>query len=229
MIYKPLLNESIINLSFLTSKDYTLLRGSLIKSSTTRRYKKAITSRILHRPESKNITHLQPAILRVCRSIHNEALPILYRQTFYFEHPIAMKLFLFAIRPANRLLLQHVVLRGWDYWAPNVWQEALASALDRLASAQNLKSLHLDRHVQSYQDGVPDWNTKIWRQEAQTKHFNEHFGYWADCIDAARGKGTTKAILTFADRNFGSEDEVARGDQKFLECKKMLMDKIKLD
>jgi hypothetical protein len=53
-------------------------------------------------------------------------------------------------------------------------------------------------------------------------------GFWAQSIDAVKGKGTARALLTFSDRNFDAEDDIAQGDQAFLDRKKFFLEKLKL-
>lgn len=229
MIYKLLLEETSTALTLLTqgtAEQEVVRRGCLKKRQKHHGTGRQILLKTVHKANDKTITHLQPVILRVSKSIHDEAISILYRQTFEFEHPVALQKFLFAIGPENRLLLQHIVLRGWQDDEFLVWQQALASAFDRLMTAQNLRSITMDRHIYSSSD-----KPKIWRDRwmlVPVNHFNVRAEYWAQCIDAAKGKGTAKSLLTFTERNFGSEDDIAQGAQDYLDRKKFFMDNMKL-
>lgn len=228
MIYKLLLEENFTALILLTQghAEQEIVRRGCLKKQQKNHRGRQILLKTVHKANDETITHLQPAILRVCKSIYDEAISILYRQTLEFEHPIALQKFLFTIGPNNRLLLLNIVLRGWQDGEFPVWQQAFASAFDRLLTAQNLKSIRMDRHIYSSSDAGAIWHDK-WKLNP-VKHFNARVEYWAQCIDAAKGKGTARSLLSFTDRNFGSEDEIAQGNRDFLDRKKVFMDNMKL-
>ncbi|KAG9522811.1 hypothetical protein KCU93_g6901, partial [Aureobasidium melanogenum] len=228
MIYKLLLEETCTALTLLTQghAGFEIARRGYLKKQPKPISGRQILLKKVHKASDEDITHLQPVILRVSKTIHDEAISILYRQTLEFEHPIALQKFLFTIGPNNRLLLQNIVLRGWQDDEFSVWQQAFASAFDRLFPAQNLKSILMDRHVSSSSD-MPLLYRDKWKLNP-VKHFNVRVEYWVQCIDAAKGKGTARSLLSFTDRNFGSEDEIAEGDQDFLDRKKLFMDNMKL-
>ncbi|KAI4729342.1 hypothetical protein E4T49_02912 [Aureobasidium sp. EXF-10728] len=229
MIYRLLLKETSTNLTLVTQVQagQEVVRRGFLKKQQKGHSGRQILLKTVHKPKDKDIVHFQPIVLRLCKSIHDEAIPILYGQTFDFEHPVALQKFLFTVGPDNRLLLQHIVLRGWGRDDFETWKHAFASALDRLLSAQNLKSIHLDRHIHSRSDGA-----KFYVKGYETlpvEHFNTCAEFWVQNINAARGKGTARSLLTFADRNFGSEDQIAQNDQQFLDRKKIWMDNLKLE
>ncbi|KAH0360498.1 hypothetical protein KCU65_g9382, partial [Aureobasidium melanogenum] len=228
MIYKVLLEETSTSLTLLTQgfTDQEIVRRGYLKKQPKPASGRQILLKKVHKSSDEDITHLQPVILRVSKTICDEAISILYRQTFEFEHPIALKKFLFTIGPNNRLLLQNIVLRGWQDDEFPVWQQAVASAFDRLLTVQNLRSIRMDRHVSSSSD-MPLVYRDEWKL-GHIKHFNMRVEYWAQCIDAAKGKGTARSLLSFTDRNFGSEDEIAEDDQDFLDRKKLFIDNMKL-
>ncbi|CAD0094768.1 unnamed protein product [Aureobasidium mustum] len=228
MIYKLLLEETSTALTLLTqgSSEQEVVRRGCLKKQQPRRTGRQILLKTVYKANDETITHLQPVILRVSKSIYDEAISILYRQTLEFEHPITLQKFLFAIGPENRLLLQHIVLRGWQDDEFLVWQQALASAFDRLMTAQNLRSITMDRHIYSSSDR-PKILWDKWKL-VPVNHFNVRAEYWAQFIDAAKGKGTAKSLLTFTERNFGSEDDIAQGAQDYLDRKKLFMDNMKL-
>ncbi|KAK6006740.1 hypothetical protein QM012_005748 [Aureobasidium pullulans] len=228
MIYKLLLMEdstALILLTYSRAERELVRRGCLKKQQKT--HVRQVHLKTIYKPDDETVTHLQPVILRVCKQVYDEAISILYRQTLEFEHPIALQKFLFTIGPANRLLLQHIVLRGWQDGEYPVWQQAFPSAFDRLLAASNLKSILMDRHVHSSSDlpreyGMPKYELR------PVQYFNACVEYWVQCIDATRGKGTARSLLKFTDRNFGSEDEIAQDHQDFLRRKKLFMDNMKL-
>ncbi|CAD0083037.1 unnamed protein product [Aureobasidium vineae] len=229
MIYRLLLEETSTSLTLLTkgqASQEVVRRGYLEKQQKGHRGRQ-ILLKTVHKAKDKDIIHLQPAVLRVCNSIHDEAIPILYSQTLEFEHPVALQRFLYTIGHDNRLLLQHIALRGWQRDEFDTWKHAFASALERLLSAQKIKSIHLDRHIYSPSDGVPHYPNGY--EKLPVDHFNGCVEFWVQSINAAKGKGTARSILTFADRNFGSEDEIAQGDQQFLDRKKTFMENLKLE
>lgn len=229
MIYKLLLEENSNPLTLLI-KGHTGLevvrRGFHKKQKKDSSGGRQILVKTVHKPDDENITHLTPAILRVCKTIHQEAAPFLYGQTLEFEHPIALQKFLFTIGPDNRLLLLHIVLRGWQYDVFPVWLQTLASAFERLLSAQNLKSIQMDRHTYSGSDSDSvATDPKEWDFAAD--HLSERVEFWAQCLDFAKGKGTARSLLSFSDRVFASEDELDEGDQIFLERKKVFLEKLR--
>ncbi|KAG9941588.1 hypothetical protein KCU85_g9538, partial [Aureobasidium melanogenum] len=229
MIYKLLLNETSTSLTLLTQghAEQEIVRRGYLKKQPKPNSGRQILLKKVHKPSDEDITHLQPVILRVSKTIYDEAISILYRQTLEFEHPIALKKFLFTIGPNNRLLLQNIVLRGWQDDEFPVWQQAVSSAFDRLLTVQNLRSICMDRHVSSSSD-MPLMYRDQWPLN-HVKHFNVRVEYWAQCIDATKGKGTARSLLTFTDRVFGSENEIAEDAQGFLDRKKLFMDNMKLD
>ncbi|KAI4849726.1 hypothetical protein E4T44_03168 [Aureobasidium sp. EXF-8845] len=228
MIYKCLLEEQSAPLTLLTqglADEEVVRRGYLNKQK--KNSGRQVLLKTVHKANDKRITHLIPGILRVCKTIYEEAVPILYGQTLEFEHPIALQKFLLDIGIHNRLLLQRIVLRGWQRDVFPVWQQALSSVFDRLLSAHNLKSVQLDRHTYSGSDNDSMYNdTKDWVYHAN--HLSARIEFWAQSIDAAKGKGTARALLTFSDRNFHAEDNIAQGDQAFLDRKKFFLEKLKL-
>ncbi|KEQ67998.1 uncharacterized protein M437DRAFT_22139, partial [Aureobasidium melanogenum CBS 110374] len=228
MIYKLLLNENSTSLTLLIQghAGQEIVRRGYLKKQPKPNSGRQILLKKVHKPSDEDITHLQPVILRVSKTIYDEAISILYRQILEFEHPIALKKFLFTIGPNNRLLLQNIVLRGWQDDEFPVWQQAVSSAFDRLLTVQNLRSIRMDRHVSSSSD-MPLMYRDEWKLN-HVKHFDVRVEYWAQCIDAAKGKGTARSLLSFTDRNFGSEDEIAEGAQDFLDRKKLFMDNLKL-
>ncbi|KAG9828455.1 hypothetical protein KCV05_g15025, partial [Aureobasidium melanogenum] len=228
MIYKLLLEETSTALTLLTQghAEQEVVRRGCLKKQPKNLGVRQILKKTVYKANDKGITHLQPAILRVCRSVYDEAISILYRQTFEFEHPIALQKFLFIIGPNNRLLLLNIVLRGWQDGEFPVWQQAFSSAFDRLLTAQNLRSINMDRHIYSSSD-APLIYRDPWKL-TPVKHFNVRVEYWAQCIDVVKGKGTARSLLSFTDRNFGSEDEIAQGAQEFLDRKKVFMDNMEL-
>lgn len=228
MVYKLLLEENSTALTLVTQRhaEQEIVRRGCLKKQQKNHGGRQIFSKTVHKTNDESITHLQPAILRVCKTIYDEAISILYRQTLEFEHPIVLQKFLFTIGPNNRLLLLNIVLRGWQDSEFPFWQQASASTFDRLLAAQNLRSIRMDRHIYSSSDTPVIWRDK-WMLNP-VKHFNARVEFWAQSIDAAKGKGTARSLLSFTDRNFGSEDEIAQGDQDFLNRKKVFMDNVKL-
>ncbi|KAH0254321.1 hypothetical protein KCU91_g18054, partial [Aureobasidium melanogenum] len=228
MVYKLLLEETYTALTLLTQghSEQEVVRRGCLKKQPKNHGGRQILKKTVYKANDEGITHLQPAILRVCKPIYDEAISILYRQTLEFEHPIALQKFLFTIGPNNRLLLLNIVLRGWQDGEFPVWQQAFASAFDRLLTAQNLRSIGMDRHTYSSSD-TPVIYRDPWKL-TPVKHLNVRVEYWAQCIDAAKGKGTARSLLSFADRNFGSEDEIAQGAQEFLDRKKVFMENMQL-
>ncbi|KAI4715826.1 hypothetical protein E4T48_07997 [Aureobasidium sp. EXF-10727] len=229
MIYRLLLKETSTSLTLVTQVQagQEVVRRGFLKKQQKGHRGRQIFLKTVHKPKDKDIVHFQPVVLRLCKSVHDEAIPILYGQTFEFEHPVALQKFLFTIGPDNRLLLQHIVLRGWGRDDFETWKHAFVSALDRLLSAQNLKSIHLDRHIHSRSDGAKSHFKGY--EKLPVEYFNGCVEFWVQNINAARGKGTARSIVTFADRNFGSEDEIAQGDQQFMDRKKIWMDNLKLE
>jgi hypothetical protein len=228
MIYKLLLEEQTNPLTLLTqglADEEIVRRGYLNKQK--KNSGRQVLLKTVHKANDKQIIHLAPAILRVCKTIHNEAVPILYGQTLEFEHPIALQKFLLDIGIHNRLLLLRIVLRGWQLDVFPVWQQALPSVFDRLLSAHNLKSIQLDRHTYSGSDNDKMYiDTKDWMHHAN--HLSARIGFWAQSIDAAKGNGTARALLTFSDRTFDAEDNIAQDDRAFLDRKKFFLEKLKL-
>ncbi|KAI5269376.1 hypothetical protein E4T47_07171 [Aureobasidium subglaciale] len=230
MIYKLLLEESLTELNFITQLGtQKLQRGHLQKRPPTSRATKGLDI-IRPRAKDKDITRFHPAILRVSKFIHAEALSILYRQPFYFEHPVAMKQFLLVIHSTNRLLVERIILRGWDWQCVKSWRDALEPAFDRLVSARNLKSLRLERRVQSNNEGVLDrTHLPLEYQIYPPNRFVHAAKFWAQSLDEVKGKGTASSILSFSDINFGSKDEIAQKEKKFLARKKVFFDHLKFD
>jgi hypothetical protein len=229
MIYKLVLEDNSTSLTLLTSGhagQEVVRRGYLNKQAQPSRGRQVLLKTI-YKANDKEINHLAPAILCVCKTIHEEAASILYGQTLEFEHPIALQKFLYTIGPNNLLLLLRIVLRGWQRDHFPVWLQALPSAFDRLLSAQNLKSIQLDRHTYSGSDHESMYiNTQDWVYHAD--HLSARIEFWAQSIDVAKGKGTARALLTFSDRNFDAEDNIVQGDQASLDRKKFFLEKLKL-
>jgi hypothetical protein len=94
-------------------------------------------------------------------------------------------------------------------------------------SAQNLKSILMDRHTSSGmdRDGVrldpKDWDFKA-------EHLSECIEFWAQSIDAIKGKGSARSLLLFSDRNFNCEDDIVQEFESGLERKKVFLEKLKL-
>jgi hypothetical protein len=229
MIYKYLLEENSTTLTLLTqgqTGQEVVRRGFLNKQDKPHSGRQVLLKTV-HKANDKDINHLNPTILRVSKSVYEEAVPTLYSQTLDFEHPIALQKFLFSIGPNNRLLLQRIVLRGWQCDVFTVWQQALPSVFDRLLSAQNLKSIQMDRHTSSGTDKDGIYNApKDWYYQAN--YLSERIEFWGQCIDDGKGKGTARSLLKFSDREFDSEDGIAQGDQVFLDRKKVFLEKLKL-
>ncbi|KAG9542806.1 hypothetical protein KCU90_g25754, partial [Aureobasidium melanogenum] len=172
MVYKLLLEETYTALTLLTQghSEQEVVRRGCLKKQPKNHGGRQILKKTVYKANDEGITHLQPAILRVCKPIYDEAISILYRQTLEFEHPIALQKFLFTIGPNNRLLLLNIVLRGWQDGEFPVWQQAFASAFDRLLTAQNLRSIGMDRHIYSSSD-TPVIYRDPWKL-TPVKHFN---------------------------------------------------------
>lgn len=228
MIYKFLLEENANPLTLLTkgSGGQEVVRRGFHNKQAKLNNGRQVLLKTVHKANDKDITHLTPAILRVCKSVYQEAAPILYGQTLEFEHPIALQKFLFSIGPDNRLLLLRIVLRGWQYYEFPAWVHALSSTFERLLAAQNLKGMLMDRHTSSGSDGGSFLDPKGWKRQAEK--FSEHIEFWAQCIDISKGKGTARSLLSFSDRVFASEDSIDQGDQIFLEHKKVFLQELRL-
>ena len=229
MIYKHLLEEKSNPLTLLTQGQagQEVVRRGFLNKQDKPSSGRQVLHKIVHKANDKDITHLTPAIFLVCKLIHQEAIPILYGQSLEFEHPIALQKFLFSIGPNNRLLLQHIVLRGWQPDVFLVWQQAISSAFERLMSAQNLKSILMDRHTSSGtdRDGVR-LDPKDW--EFKARHLSERLEFWAQYMDNTKGKGSARSLLSFSDRNFNCEDDIVQEFQLGLERKKVFLEKLKL-
>jgi hypothetical protein len=229
MIYKYLLEENSAPLTLLTQGQtgQEVVRRGFLNKQEKRQGGRQTLLKTVHKANDKSITHLTPAILRICKTVHEEATPILYGQTLEFEHPVALQKFLSSIGIKNRLSLLRIVLRGWQRNVFPSWQQVLPSVFDRLLSAENLKSITMDRHTYSGKDGDDVYDDpKDWKFHAD--YLSERIEYWAQCIDAAKGNGTARSLLIFSDRNFDTEDDLPKRDQAFLDRQKVFFEKLKL-
>jgi hypothetical protein len=224
MIYKACLVESARELSYVSkATGHDVFRGT-IKRSTTRwggyTYK---TKR--ERSHEPNRTALQPVILRINKTITDEAIHHLYTQTFTFATTHAFEQWFARISPTNRMLIRSVVIKGWaDYRFART--KDVQHVFSLFTSATNVRSILLDRHVWSADSGSADY------------YYNRHFTgsapgfwrdieYWADAIDAAHGKGAAKAALKFTKVCFGSLKEVEDGNEALDKGEKDFMAQLK--
>jgi hypothetical protein len=213
MIYKMCLVESARDLSFASkSSGRDFYRGAVERTTSTHGHHRYYRHKIKRERKSDgNRTVLQPVILGINKDIRDEAIKLLYTQTFHFSNAHAFQLWFARISPANRMLLKNIVIKGWtDYKFSR--SKGVHHVFSLLTSATNVKSILLDRHVWSESDtptnryhrttftGNP---SGLWRD----------IEYWADAIDAAQGKGAAKAALKFTKVCFGSEKEIEDEDE----------------
>ncbi|THZ21114.1 hypothetical protein D6C89_06822 [Aureobasidium pullulans] len=220
MIYKHLLVESSVELSYRTGgQGKGLSRGCLTKVPG-KHGRAGHDSWVTFKPkhEDDKPTPLQPAILRVCKFIRAEAIPLLYDQTFYFENPLALKRFLARITPSTLSLLRKIVIRGWAERNIPCWVNALALAFAMLTTAHNLESVRFDRKVSGSSD------QGFWDQ----RRFPEYLQHLAvggpQILDPKAAE-----ILSFSDINFGSQDEIENDYKLIEERKKVFFEKLQLE
>jgi hypothetical protein len=224
MIYKMCLVESARELSFVSnSTGRDVYRGTVKRSNNGWGAYNFKTKR--ERTWDANRTALQPVILRINKAIRDEAIDLLYSQTFHFATTHAFQQWFMRISPANRMLLRNIVIKGWtDYRTGRA--KDVQHIFTLLMSAPNLRSILLDRHVWSENHGViRSYHNKNFTGDA--RNFWRDIEYWADVMDAARGKGTAKAVLKFTKVCFGSEKEVEDEDEDVEKREKEFMAQLK--
>jgi hypothetical protein len=229
IIYKFLLLETHSELSFFTTtKEKTLIRGRISKFQAMRTSHN--NNSWLRIPLPKGESQLDPTLLRVSRGVHNEALPILYGQSFYFEHPPALSAFLLSIGATNRSLLRKIVIRGWMEKECTSWTQSLGMALTMLTTVTNLQTLRFDRRVKSFQDdgALPSVTFVVDYRVYQAHAFMHDIAFLVQSINATKGRGTAEKIITFSDLNFGSREQIIQGDQSMKDRKEAFFKIVKL-
>jgi len=86
---------------------------------------------------------LASKLLRLCRQIHEEAVPILYNNSFIFETTVSMWAFLSNIGRNNRQFLKDITLRTWKNYA-SLEKDMNVPALTMLADSININRFCLD-------------------------------------------------------------------------------------
>ncbi|THX09676.1 hypothetical protein D6D13_05795 [Aureobasidium pullulans] len=228
MVYKHLLVESSVELSYRTGgQGKGLARGCLTKVPG-KHGRAGHDSWVTFKPkhEDDKPTPLQPAILRVCKFIRAEAIPLLYDQTFYFENPLALKRFLARITPSTLSLLRKIVIRGWAERNIPCWVNALALAFAMLTTAHNLESVRFDRKVSGSSD------QGFWDQRRFPEYLQhlavEDLKFWIQYVNSTGGKKAAE-ILSFSDINFGSQDEIENDYKVIEERKKVFFKELQLE
>ncbi|THV79469.1 hypothetical protein D6D27_08976 [Aureobasidium pullulans] len=216
MIYKEALVESARELTY-ASKGHgrNFFRGYTVKKPTRWGSHKILVKH--EKTNEQKRTSLQPVLLRVCKAFRDEALPFFYGQKFHFATPATLQLFLARISPINRMLLRHIVLRGWADW--NICAKDLHHVFAMLTSATNIKSILLDRIIVGKTDGNRHMHggDKFW----------EDIQWWADAVDSAHGKGAAKDVLKIKSICFGSKEEIKNKEKDYIKRKKSFMANLK--
>jgi len=224
MIYKECLVESARDLSFVSkSTGRDVFRGTLKRGNTpwggyTYKAKR-------EHSYDPNRTALQPVILRLNKAIRDEAIQLLYTQTFHFATTYTFLAWFARISPANCMLLRSIVVKGWTGYSPGRTKD-VQHIFSMLKSATNIKSLLLDRHVWSDNSGVNGYYYKR-SFVGDAYNFWRDIEYWADAMDAAHGKGAAKAALKFTKVCFGSLQEIKDGDENVEKREKDFMAQLK--
>ncbi|KAI4729207.1 hypothetical protein E4T49_02983 [Aureobasidium sp. EXF-10728] len=212
MIYKTCLVESTRDLSFVpksNGSDFT--RGFMEK---TERGHGNYTYKVKRANQESGRTVLQPVILRINKAIRDEAIPYLYSQPFHFTSPQAFRLFFGRLTDASRMSLRDITINGWGD-SRNPRRKDVQIVFSLLISAINVRSILLNRHVWSTDDGP---GSRHWRRTSSfiddPYRFWLDIEFWAFAMDAAHGKGAAKAALNFSKLCFGSVKEIENEDEE---------------
>jgi hypothetical protein len=134
---------------------------------------------------------LVPNLLALNRQIYSEAQPILYSSNaFTLEDTTAMHSFLANIGPRNAAMLADVTIKGWGY---SKGHKALNHpAFTLLASAVNLRRLHLDCRI--------TWYSTPKRIAMQV--YRDAF-HWLEAFGSAKGKwDAALEVIEILNENF---------------------------
>ncbi|CAD0097410.1 unnamed protein product [Aureobasidium mustum] len=207
MIYKACLVESARDLSFVSKNKATtreFFRGSLRRLNNGWGGYNYRTERESGYEVSR--TSLQPVILRINKTIRDEAIPYLYAQPIHFATTHTFQLFFACISSANRLLLRNITIDGWtDTKHASVRDPQIVFSL--LMSAINIRHVRLARRAW----GPTSFPTYGYHGRSFTKSpqtFWPDLENWGLAMDAAHGKGAAKAALSFTKLCFGTTAEI---------------------
>ena len=138
-----------------------------------------------------NPARLIPSILRLCRTIHDEAISMLYvNNTFTFQDTTALHTFLANIRPNNIARLTSLTFKGYGWRRGN--QTPNFAALTLLSHATNLTRLHFDCRVT--ERGGP--------RKAAAQLYKDGC-HWMEAVGIAKGKADAAVeMIEVLDANF---------------------------
>jgi hypothetical protein len=140
-----------------------------------------------------------PNLLVLNHQIYSEAQPILYgSNAFTLEDTTAMHSFLANIGPRNAAMLADVTIKGWGY--SKAHKALNHPAFTLLASAVNLRRLHLDCRI--------SWYSTPKRVAMQV--YRDAF-HWLEAVGTAKGKwDAALEVVEVLEENF---DESQRYSQ----------------